>query len=83
MTREDIIAEMKVLPEIDPAFEIARRVAFIQRQLKGAGCKHLVLGISGGIDSSTCGRLAQLAVNGLNEENNRKDYYPHCKSQLF
>lgn len=74
MTREDIIADMQVKPEIDPAFEIKRRVAFIQGQLKAARCKHLVLGISGGIDSSTCGRLAQLAVNGLNEENNRKDY---------
>ena len=32
-----------------------------------AGCYHLVLGISGGVDSTTCGRLAQLAINALNE----------------
>ncbi len=60
--------EMRVLPSIDPQFEITRRVDFIKRKLKEAGCKSLVLGISGGVDSTTCGRLAQLAVNQLNEE---------------
>lgn len=63
-----IIAEMKVLPAIDVEFEISRRVGFIKRQLQSSGLKHLVLGISGGVDSSTCGRLAQLAVNELNTE---------------
>ena len=70
MDRAAIVAEMKVLPTIDPAFEIKRRVDFIKQQVKSAGCKHLVLGISGGVDSSTCGRLAQLAINELNAEHN-------------
>ncbi|MEH0740216.1 ammonia-dependent NAD(+) synthetase [Vibrio cholerae] len=60
--------EMRVLPSIDPEFEVTRRVDFIKRKLREAGCKSLVLGISGGVDSTTCGRLAQLAVNQLNEE---------------
>lgn len=60
--------EMRVLPSIDPEFEVTRRVDFIKRKLKESGCKALVLGISGGVDSTTCGRLAQLAVNQLNEE---------------
>ncbi|NOI59546.1 ammonia-dependent NAD(+) synthetase [Vibrio coralliilyticus] len=60
--------EMRVLPSIDPQFEIARRVEFIKRKLQEARCKALILGISGGVDSTTCGRLAQLAVNELNEE---------------
>ncbi|MEF1289092.1 ammonia-dependent NAD(+) synthetase [Vibrio sp. M260118] len=60
--------EMRVLPSIDPQFEITRRIDFIKRKLTEAGCKSLVLGISGGVDSTTCGRLAQLAVNQLNEE---------------
>ncbi|MDA0130053.1 ammonia-dependent NAD(+) synthetase [Vibrio sp. MarTm2] len=60
--------EMRVLPSIDPQFEITRRVDFIKRKLQEAGCKSLILGISGGVDSTTCGRLAQLAVNQLNEE---------------
>ncbi|WCP68968.1 ammonia-dependent NAD(+) synthetase [Vibrio tubiashii] len=60
--------EMRVLPSIDPHFEITRRVDFIKRKLQESGCKSLVLGISGGVDSTTCGRLAQLAVDQLNEE---------------
>ncbi len=66
MLKQAIIDEMRVLPEIDPAYEVKRRVAFIQRQLKQSGLRCLVLGISGGIDSCTLGRLAQLAVEELN-----------------
>lgn len=69
-----IRAEMHVLPEIDVDFEIQRRVAFIQKKMKVSGCKSIVLGISGGVDSTTCGRLAQLAVNGLNDESNSSTY---------
>ena len=74
MNRQTIIEEMRVLPSIDPQLEIDRRVGFIQKQLTTSGCKTLVLGISGGVDSSTCGRLAQLAVNGLNQEQNTNSY---------
>ena len=74
MNRQTIIEEMRVLPSIDPQLEIDRRVGFIQKQLTTSGCKTLVLGISGGVDSSTCGRLAQLAVNGLNQEKNTNTY---------
>ncbi|WP_305830698.1 ammonia-dependent NAD(+) synthetase [Photobacterium leiognathi] len=69
-----IRTEMRVLPEIDVDFEIQRRVAFIQKKLKQSSCKSLVLGISGGVDSTTCGRLAQLAIDGLNTETNTNDY---------
>ena len=74
MNKQTIIDEMRVLPDIDPEFEIQRRVSFIQNQLRASGCKSLVLGISGGVDSSTCGRLAQLAVDGLNQTTNSSDY---------
>ncbi|MDE1329660.1 ammonia-dependent NAD(+) synthetase [Vibrio aestuarianus] len=66
--------EMRVLPSIDPAYEVERRVDFIKRKLVESGCKSLVLGISGGVDSTTCGRLAQLAVTQLNQEHNVNDY---------
>lgn len=68
MDAQHIIAEMRVLPDIDPAFEIRRRIDFIKRRLAASGMKTLVLGISGGIDSTTCGRLAQLAVEELNSK---------------
>ena len=74
MDANQIIAEMRVQPEIDVTFEITRRVNFIKQTLLNSGLKSLVLGISGGIDSSTCGRLAQLAVEELNEEYNTTDY---------
>lgn len=73
MDQQDIIDEMKVLPEIDIQFEIRRRIDFIKLTLINSGLKTLVLGISGGVDSSTCGRLAQLAVTELNSEANN-DY---------
>ncbi|TOA53541.1 ammonia-dependent NAD(+) synthetase [Vibrio parahaemolyticus] len=71
---QSIRDEMRVLPSIDPHFEIERRIAFIKRTLQEAGCKSLVLGISGGVDSTTLGRLAQLAVDQLNEETGSNDY---------
>jgi NAD+ synthase len=72
--RAAILAEMKVQPHIDVAFEVERRVQFIKQRLVSSGCRTLVLGISGGVDSSTCGRLCQLAVDALNQEQNDKTY---------
>lgn len=71
---QQIIAEMRVLPHIDVAYEVRRRVDFIKNRLTAAGLKTLVLGISGGVDSTTCGRLAQLAVNELNADNANAHY---------
>jgi NAD+ synthase len=67
MNQSEIVAEMKVLPDIDVNYEIRRRVDFIKYQLELSGQKTLVLGISGGVDSCTCGRLAQLAVDELKQ----------------
>jgi NAD+ synthase len=72
--RAEIIAEMKVQPMIDVNAEITRRVNFIKTRLVAAYSTSLVLGISGGVDSSTCGRLCQLAVNELNKEQNTDKY---------
>ena len=68
MNQADIVAEMKVLRDIDVEYEIRRRVDFIKYQLELSGQKTLVLGISGGIDSCTCGRLAQLAIEEHNQD---------------
>ena len=67
MNQADIVAEMRVLPEIDVGYEIRRRVDFIKYQLELSGQKTLVLGISGGIDSCIGGRLAQLAIDELKQ----------------
>ena len=72
--RAEIMAEMKVQPKIDVDQEITRRVNFIKNRLVAAHSRSLVLGISGGVDSSTCGRLCQLAVNQLNTEQQTDKY---------
>lgn len=72
--KQKILKEMCVLPSIDVENEIQRRVAFIKRTLKKAYCKTLVLGISGGVDSSTAGRLCQLSVDQLNQEESTEQY---------
>ena len=51
-----------------------RRVTFIQSQMQASGCKTLVLGISGGIDSCALGRIAQLAVDNLNSTTDSTEY---------
>lgn len=72
--KAEILKEMRVLPEIDPAYEIERRTDFIKHALKRSGMKTLVLGISGGIDSSTCGKLAQRAIDELNDDLSAPEY---------
>lgn len=68
ISAKEIIAELRVLAEINVDFEVQRRIAFIQHCLKKAQCHHLILGISGGVDSTLCGKLAQLAVEQLRQE---------------
>jgi NAD+ synthase len=74
MDAEEIIQAMQVKPVINPDQEINRRIGFIKTQLQQSGLKHLVLGISGGVDSTTCGRLAQLAIDELNREQQSSVY---------
>ncbi|MDF3036143.1 MAG: NH(3)-dependent synthetase, partial [Paucimonas sp.] len=57
-----IIAELMVSPTIDPSREAERRISFLSDYVIGSGMRALVLGISGGIDSTTAGRMAQLAA---------------------
>ncbi|WP_213877202.1 ammonia-dependent NAD(+) synthetase [Pseudomonas sp. dw_358] len=54
--------------------EIDKRKAFIKQCLRNAGLKALVLGISGGVDSLTAGRLAQLSVEELRSETGDDSY---------
>lgn len=63
-----IIAEFGVRPEIDPAQEVAQRVQFLVDYLAATAAKGYILGISGGIDSTLGGRLAQLAVEKIRDE---------------
>jgi NAD+ synthase len=66
--QQEIIAELCVSPVIDPAEQVLLRVAFLADYLRTTGAAGLVLGISGGQDSSLAGRLCQLAVESLRGE---------------
>ena len=67
--QQTIIEELKVKPSIDPQQEIRVSIDFMKAYLKKhTFLKGLVLGISGGQDSTLSGKLAQMAVDELNEE---------------
>ncbi|MFD8546611.1 ammonia-dependent NAD(+) synthetase [Streptomyces sp. NPDC059649] len=60
--QQEIARDLQVPASFDAEQEIERRVAFLAEQLTSTGLRSLVLGISGGVDSTTTGRLCQLAV---------------------
>lgn len=63
-----ISEEMHISAEFDAQYEIERRINFLAKYLRSSGLKTYVLGISGGVDSTTAGRIAQLAVERLRAE---------------
>jgi len=68
MTRtlqHEIIQALHVESTIDPATQIEARVQFLVDYLASTGAAGLVLGISGGQDSTLAGRLCQLAVERI------------------
>ncbi|MDT2763321.1 ammonia-dependent NAD(+) synthetase [Enterococcus asini] len=73
--QSEIIAQLGVKPVIDPEKEIRVSIDFLKAYLlKYPFLKSLVLGISGGQDSTLAGRLAQLAINELRAETGDADY---------
>lgn len=61
----DIIRDLGVQPDFDVAREASRRRAFLKTSLLRSGRHNPVLGISGGVDSTTAGILAQQSVKEL------------------
>lgn len=72
--KQEIINQMQVKPVIEAQAEITRRVDFIKQQLLAANKFTLVLGISGGVDSTLCGRLCQQSVQELRHKTNLDEY---------
>lgn len=66
--QQQIITALRAQPSIDPIEEVRRRIAFLYEQIKHTGQHTLVLGISGGVDSTVAGKLAQLAVEKARRE---------------
>ncbi|MEY8370358.1 ammonia-dependent NAD(+) synthetase [Aerococcaceae bacterium 50-4] len=73
--QEEIIKNLKVAPAIDPETEIRRSIDFIKDYLnKFPFLKSLVLGISGGQDSTLAGKLCQMAISEIREETGDNKY---------
>lgn len=73
--QQHIIEELKVLPEIDVEQEIRKTVDFLKAYaVRHSFVRGFVLGISGGQDSTLTGKLAQMAVDELNEEAGESKY---------
>lgn len=73
--RDQICDELQVQIDIDPSGEVEWRIQFLCDYLSSTGCKGLVLGISGGQDSTLAGRLCQLAVERLRAEKKEVTFY--------
>ena len=69
-----IIAALHTLPFIDIDAEVTKRVEFLKHSLITTGVKALVLGLSGGVDSTTAGKLAQMACDELNQQHHTQEY---------
>ncbi|POP42274.1 NAD(+) synthase [Superficieibacter electus] len=72
--QQDIIHALGAKPQIDAQEEIRRSVDFLKSYLTTYPfIKSLVLGISGGQDSTLAGKLCQQAINELRAENSADD----------
>ncbi|MCS2609634.1 ammonia-dependent NAD(+) synthetase [Halomonas dongshanensis] len=74
-SQADIQQALEVKATIDPAEERQRRVDFLCNHMRESGQHALVLGISGGVDSTVAGRLAQLAVEQAREQGIEARFY--------
>ncbi|MCL0330339.1 ammonia-dependent NAD(+) synthetase [Apilactobacillus xinyiensis] len=73
--QKEIIETLKVKPEIDAKTEIRNSIDFLKSYLKkNSFLKSLVLGISGGQDSTLVGKLSQMAIQELRDETGDNDY---------
>ncbi|MCZ0717507.1 ammonia-dependent NAD(+) synthetase [Aerococcus kribbianus] len=71
----EIIQTLKVKAEIDPAKELITSIGFIKDYLyRFPFLKTLVLGISGGQDSTLAGKICQLACQEMREETGQEAY---------
>ncbi|MDX3311006.1 ammonia-dependent NAD(+) synthetase [Streptomyces sp. NPDC054884] len=73
--RQEIARELQVAESFEVEAEIERRVAFLAERLTSTGLSSLVLGISGGVDSTTAGRLCQLAVERARDAGHGARFY--------
>ena len=73
--QQEVIAKLRCKAEINVDEEIRLTINFLKDYVKkNSFVRSLVLGISGGQDSTLCGKLCQMAVDELKDETG-EDYY--------
>ena len=73
--QQEIIRTLGVKPVIDVQQEIRTSVDFLKSYLQASpALRTLVLGISGGQDSTLTGKLCQMAISELRQETGEQDY---------
>lgn len=72
--QKSIIEALKVKPSIDAQQEIEARVQLLKQYLLKTNMNGYVLGISGGQDSTLAGKLCQLAIDELNNSDEKAQY---------
>ncbi|GGV27743.1 NH(3)-dependent NAD(+) synthetase [Streptomyces longisporoflavus] len=73
--QQEIARDLQVAPTFEAEEEIERRTAFLAERLTSTGLRSLVLGISGGVDSTVAGRLCQLAVERARAAGHEARFY--------
>lgn len=75
--KQEILSLYGVVPaeQFDPAAATRARIDYLKAQLRSTKRLGFVLGISGGVDSTTAGRLAQLACAELRAEGYDATFY--------
>ncbi|GAA2580116.1 ammonia-dependent NAD(+) synthetase [Streptomyces tubercidicus] len=73
--QQEIARDLQVTASFDAGQEIEHRVTFLTERLTSTGLRSLVLGISGGVDSTTTGRLCQLAVERARAAGHEATFY--------
>lgn len=75
--RQEILDRYGVVPssQFDAKGACEKRVDYLKGFLRTTGLRGFVLGISGGVDSSTAGRLAQIACEQLRAEGYPAQFY--------
>ena len=72
--QQEVIKKLRCKAEINVDEEIRLTINFLKDYIKkNSFIRSLVLGISGGQDSTLCGKLCQMAINELKEET-REEY---------
>ena len=73
--QREIADRLGVSDDFDAATEVERRVRFLAGLLDQPGVRCLVLGISGGVDSTAAGRLCQLAAERVREDGGSASFH--------